>query len=297
MNGDPLTLQEAINAGYVAAGVFGYNSTNNVAAYQDITTSTPGGLPQNTLQAWHGYWIRVLVTEGVTLSYLNPTPQPGIGGGRGANAGGRSLKRTRASSIPHHRSRRNGGCRWWCATRRGTRLARCLGQSTRGADTFVPALDAASPPPFTRNASLSIRFPHADWDAGKASSGTGDFLSDIRRTGAAAKWDIVVNTPQAEQPYVLTWNNTARLPRGLRLTLTDMETGTRRLMNTGVSYTFTPARGRHEPQVPDTGRTPDSGTAVRLQPACRFAYLAGHEFERDDLLRGVRRKRGDSGDP
>jgi hypothetical protein len=242
LNGDPLTLQEAINAGYVTAGVFGFNSTNGVAAYQDITTSTPGGLPQNTLQPWTGYWLRVLVTEGVTLSYINPSPAPGTGGGRGARIGARSLKRTRASSVPI-----TGPGEWRLPlvvrNASGSATSALLGQSTRGADTFVPALDAASPPPFAQSASLSIRFPHADWDTGKASSGTSDFLSDIRRAGASAKWDIVVNTPQSEQPYVLTWNNTARLPRGLRLTLTDMETGTRQLMNTGISYTFTPTRG------------------------------------------------------
>ena len=125
----------------------------------------------------------------------------------------------------------------------GNAASALLGQSTRGADTFVPALDGASPPPFAQSAGLSVRFPHADWDTGKASSGAGNFLSDIRHTGASATWDVVVNTPQAEQPYTLTWNNTARLPRGLRLTLVDMETGTRHLMNTGVSYTFTPAKG------------------------------------------------------
>lgn len=243
-NGDALTLQEALNSGLVAAGVFGYNSNQNVQAYQDITqaTTTTTGLPQNQMAAWTGYWIRVLVTEGVTLSYQNPTPA--TGSGRAAAPGksrARVFKRTRASG----RMTETGGWRLPLLVRDsvGNASGALLGQSPKGSDGFVAALDAASPPPFTRNASLSVRFPHTDWDNGKDSSNTGEFLSDIRRAGSKAQWDVVVNTPQSEQPYTLTWNSTSKLPRGMRLTLVDGETGARRVMNSASSYTFTPGKG------------------------------------------------------
>ena len=243
-NGDALTLQEAIDTGLVAAGVFGYQSNQNVMAYQDITqaTTTTTGLPQNQLVSWSGYWIRVLVTEGVTLSYQNPTPATGTG--RGAAQGKprtRAFKRTRASGHVAEQ----GGWRLPLLIRdsAGNASGALLGQSPKGSDGFVAALDAASPPPFTRNASLSVRFPHVDWDNGKGSSNTGDFLSDIRRAGSKTQWDVVVNTPKAEQPYTLTWNSTTKLPRGMRLTLIDGETGARRVMNSASSYTFTPGKG------------------------------------------------------
>ena len=245
LNGDALTLQEAINAGYVAAGIFGYNTATG--GYQDITVATPGGLAQNIIQSWTGYWLRVMVTEGVTITYINPTPLPAnpVGGGRALNTGLRNGKISRSSHLHLTSVSEIGGWRVPIIVRdsSGNAASALLGQSPRGSDAFLPALDAASPPPFQRAANLSLHFPHSDWDTGKASTGTGEFLSDIRRSGISATWNVVVNTPKSEQPYILNWNNTSKLPRGMRLTLIDQETGTRQMMNTSVSYTFTPSRG------------------------------------------------------
>ena len=46
--------------GYIAPGIFGLiiQSTGN---YEDITSSAVTDVPVNTLEAWKGYWIRVLV--------------------------------------------------------------------------------------------------------------------------------------------------------------------------------------------------------------------------------------------
>ncbi len=245
-NGDALTLQQAVNTGLVATGVFGYNP--GTGAYQDITQAptttgtTVSGPTQNQLSAWTGYWIRVLVTEGVTISYVNPTPATGTGRALAAGkARSRALKRTRASSGTSE----VGGWRLPLIVRDslGNGSGALLGQSPKGSDGFTPSLDAASPPPFTRNASLSVRFPHADWDTGKGSSNVGEFLSDIRRSGSKAQWDVTVNTPTPEQPYTLTWNSVSKLPRGMRLTLVDTENGTSRVMNSASSYTFTPTKG------------------------------------------------------
>lgn len=237
-NGDVLPLADAVTAGYVATGIFGYN---NAGGYQDITTAAPtGGLTQNLLQTWKGYWLRVTVTEGVTIGYINPKQDTS----RGAKRIGSGSLRSRGLHTSA-RTSEIGGWRLPLVVRDGAGniSGAILGQSPRGGDAFVPALDASSPPPFSRNATLSVRFPHPEWDATKSASDGNQYLSDIRHTGAKAAWDVNVSTPLAEQPYVLTWHNMTTLPRGMRLTLVDMETNTRHAMNQGASYTFTPARG------------------------------------------------------
>lgn len=233
-NGDALTLAEAVTAGYVATGVFGYNSTT--ASYVDITQTTPVGIPQNTLETWKGYWIRVLVTEGVTLTYFNPASQPTTGGGRSIR--GRTRTSPRTDTEP-------GAWRMPLSLRDslGNASLATLGQAAKGSESFVPSLDAASPPPFKTGANLGLYFPHADWDTGKAATGTGQFLSDIRSTGTAATWDVIVNVPQTGQSYVLNWSNTAKLPRGMRLTLVDLDSSQKVSMNSVPTYTFTPSRG------------------------------------------------------
>jgi hypothetical protein len=54
---------------------------------------------------------------------------------------------------------------------------------------------------------------------------------------------VTVDLPQAQKSYTLAWSDTARLPRGTRLTLTDIATGTKQLMNTTTRYAFTPNQG------------------------------------------------------
>ena len=238
-NGDVVTLQDAITAGYVAKGIFSYSGTSG---YQDITAAAiSGGTAPNLLQAWTGYWIRVTVTEGVTLGYLNPTPDTT----RGVRGSGANSLRSRAARKTTPRPQEVGGWRMPLVVRdtQGSASGAVLGQSPQGGDNFVPGLDASSPPPFSGRASLGVRFPHPEWDATKSASDGNAYLSDIRHTGSAARWDINVNTPAAEQPYILTWNSGAQLPRGMRLTLVDMATGTRQSMNQATSYTFTPSRG------------------------------------------------------
>ena len=44
--------------------------------------------------------------------------------------------------------------------------------------------------------------------------------------------------PAGDKDYTIAWANTAAVPRGMRLTLVDQSTGTRRAMNTTSSYTF-----------------------------------------------------------
>lgn len=227
LGGEVLTLAEAISRGYIATGIIGFSPS---AGYQDILTTTAQGFPQNTLEAWKGYWIRVLVTEGITLTYNKP------------NTATASTRATRVVNPPANSNHwtipltlRDGD---------GVETSATFGQAPNGADTFVPALHVAEPPPFTRMTVPSVRFPHSDWDKG------GDFLTDIRRSSTRSEWEVVLNAPKPNQTYTLAWQGLTHLPRGTRLTLIDKETGTRSLMQTRASYTF---------------RTGNEGTTRHLQ--------------------------------
>ena len=132
LGGDVLSLADAVTQGYLASGVIAYSSTTG---YNDILTTTDLTIPKNTLEPWKGYYIRVLVTEGVTLTYLNP------------NAPTRSAKfRTRAASAPP------ADLNAWriplmLRDSSGNTTGAVFGQSGKGSDSFTP-LDVASPPAF-----------------------------------------------------------------------------------------------------------------------------------------------------
>lgn len=235
----PVTFAAAVTNGWIAPGVFGYTPDTG---YHDITNANDTTLPAKTLQSWHGYWVRVLVTEGVTLTYLNPSLSQQSRAAR--RSGSKSDIGTRAATPT--RERDSWRVPLFVRDAAGRTATATFGQSPRGDASYVPTLSVASPPPLARGAPLlGIRFPHADWDAGTGGSG-GDFVTDIRRSATRAEWDVVVTVPQAEQTYTLSWGHTAALPRGTRLTLVDTETGTRRLMNSTSSFTFRVGTGRAE---------------------------------------------------
>jgi hypothetical protein len=100
-----------------------------------------------------------------------------------------------------------------------------------------------------------VRFPHSDWDTGHGIGG--DFLSDIRPTGIGSTWNVTVSVPKSQQPYTLTWTNTAQVPKGTTLMLVDTTTNSRILMNTASSYAFTPSQNEttRQFQVIATPRT------------------------------------------
>lgn len=218
-------LSEAISNGWAATGIIGFSSASG---YVDVLTSVDTTVPKNAMEAWKGYWIRVTVTEGLTLTYSNPN-----------NRSARALKVSRAVSAP---PREIGAWSVPLALRdsNGSVSAAVFGQSVRGGETFTSKLDIASPPPFTRGAALGVRFPHADWNTGNGVGG--DFLSDIRHTGLHSEWNVTVSVPKSQEPYTLTWNGIAAAPKGTRLTLVDKTNGSRTLMNTASSYAFTPSQ-------------------------------------------------------
>jgi hypothetical protein len=221
LGGDAVSYAEAITRGWIAAGIVGFSQT---AGYQDITTTNDPNFPRNLLEPWKGYWIRVRVTDGLTITYIQPRS-------RSAH--------TRSEPLPILAD----GWRVPLVLRDavGNRSEALLGQASQGSDTFNPALHIASPPPFTRAPTLAVRFPHTEWDAGTGGKG-GDFLTDIRPLGRRSEWNVMVTVPQAEQSYTLSWQDVARVPRGTRLTLVDLDSGVRQLMNSTSNYTFRAGR-------------------------------------------------------
>lgn len=220
-----VSLADAIQAQWVYAGITAFTSAGG---YVDITDPNETIVTQNTMHAWQGYWIRVRVTEGVTIIYSNPN-----------NRSAQAMKLSRSIKAP---VRQTSAWSVPLALRdsSGNVSAAVFGQSPEGTDTFNSKLDVASPPPFTRAATLAVRFPHSDWDTGYGAGG--DFLADIRHTGIRSEWNVTVSVPKSQEPYTLTWNGTAKAPKGTRLTLVDMSNGLRTLMNTASSYVFTPAQ-------------------------------------------------------
>ncbi len=225
LGGDSVDLAGAVANEWVAVGITGFSPS---AGYVDILTSADPTVPKNTLEPWKGYWIRVRVTEGVTIIYSNPN-----------NRSARALKVSRSSATP---TKEMGSWSVPLLLRdsRGSVSGAHFGQSKQGAETFKSAQDAASPPPFSRAATLAVRFPHSDWDAGNGVGG--DFLSDFRHSGTHSEWNVTVSVPRAQEPYTLTWSDTAKVPKGTRLTLLDKTSGSRTQMISASSYVFTPAQ-------------------------------------------------------
>ena len=224
LGGDVASYTEAITRGWIAAGIIGFSPS---AGYQDITTTTNTNFPLNTLESWKGYWLRVLVTEGLVITYANPNS-------RAARIGTRAVQPTKQPGTWQvNFTVRDGD---------GNTTGAVFGQAPNGSDTYNPAVHVASPPLFTRAADLSVRFPHSDWNNGWSSNG-GDFLTDLRRTGTRSTWDVTVSVPQGEKDYTVAWEGLGGVPRGTRLLLTDKETNSRVLMNTASSYSFRAAKG------------------------------------------------------
>ena len=73
--------------------------------------------------------------------------------------------------------------------------------------------------------------------------GDGTFISDIRRSNSRSVWNVTVTVPADSQEYTLGWNDAALVPKGLRLTLTDLDTGNKQALNSTTRYTFQMTKG------------------------------------------------------
>ena len=232
-NSDGISFGDAVNNNLVSALPFSWDP--GTVAYS--TTSTIDGTN------WQGYWLRVLVPNGITL--LLPAP----------DATGRAAQVHRAAlSRGFHRA--PAAAPDWSVRLRATQavsvvlknapalrsanVALGVGRSVKPVG-FDNRYDLEAPPAIV--STLSMRFPHKEWGDGKS---TGNYVADYRAaTLAAAKatWDMEVQTPTAGAVTV-TWDGLTKLPKTTRLTLIDGASGVRTALRSRSSYTFSAVAGQ-----------------------------------------------------
>lgn len=215
----PVGLQEAIERGWIVAQDFQVAPGFFVKAVAWDYNPARGYVPVTTLQPWKGYFIRVGVTEGVSITYPNPT--------RAGRAPSVSRAAPAVSDDP-------GAWAIPLTVRdpNGRGATAYLGHSSRASAGFDARLDALRPPDFSRSAP-SLAFSHPDWGAN-----AGDYFSDIRRPGTREPWELTVYTPEPEKTYTLSWENLNGVPRSTRLVLVDVATGKRQYLQGASGYSF-----------------------------------------------------------
>jgi hypothetical protein len=202
----PVTLAEAVNRGWVVAQSIPNVGQSALWAY----SPSSGYMPVQSLDAWSGYWIRVLVSEGVTLTY--PSPQS---------------KASRAATTRSAKSASGWAVQLTVSDAAGKGATVVVGQSPDRVATGRAEL----PPPFAVSAP-------AMWVEPASSETSGRYYSDIRTAGDRNSWRITVRTPTPKTDYTLRWSLPPSVPRTTRLCLVDVSTGRRRYMQSETSVTF-----------------------------------------------------------
>lgn len=208
---DPVSFATAVSKGWIGGKIWRYNPSTN--SYEEATT----------LQPWEGYWLRVLVTEGVTLTFpaLSPT-----------------RRATTRTTLPQS---------GWLVTltaRAGDSMAQVrLGQAPSATEQFDPAWDSGAPPEFGQMLGFAVQ--NFDW--GRYA---GRYAVDIRREGTKSIWRLQVRSPAPETDVTLMWNDLRAVPKGTRLVLLDEASGRRYNLRTVSSVTLrTDSSGMRNLQV------------------------------------------------
>jgi len=155
--------------------------------------------------AWRGYWLRVYAPQGVSLIVPGPdTP-------------GRAVK-TRAL-VPLASAKPD-----WALTLRatqGTRQSQLqLGAAPGATRAFDPRWDAEAPPSVAPGLSLAVE--------SDAATAGGRIVSDFRSPAEASKttWNLTLTGAQTGNTTVV-WEGLASVPKSVRLTLIDLQSGAR----------------------------------------------------------------------
>jgi hypothetical protein len=225
---DPVPFATAVSKGWVGGTIWRYNPTNN--SYE----------PATTLQPWEGYWLRVLVAEGVTLTFPAPAT------------------RTRRASSRTEMPKPD-----WLVTltaSTGGSVGRVqVGQSSHASAGFDPAFDREVPPAFEQMLSFSIQ--NADWGVY-----AGRYAVDVRADGTKTAWNLQLRTPAPEMDVTLTWNDLRSVPKRTRLILVDAVSGRRYNLRTVSSITLrTDATGTRQLQLVAEPQTEGSLRIVGLR--------------------------------
>ncbi|MGC8666927.1 MAG: hypothetical protein ACP5VE_02260 [Chthonomonadales bacterium] len=211
----PRDLQTAISLGWIAAQ--NIPQVGQVAVWQFDPAN--GYTPASSLDPWRGYWIRVNVSEGLTITYPNP---------------GRSVKTGQAQ-----RSSSPTAPQGWSAILRvraedGSASSVILGRADGAADGYDARFDALLPPGFSR-AGPTVSFPHPEWGAN-----AGEYYSEVHSPLSPAPWDFRVTVPDPRKVYTLNWPGYHNPPGGTRLVLVDPSNGRRVYLDRASAYTFVP---------------------------------------------------------
>lgn len=220
---DPVSFATAVSKGRVGGKIWRYNPSTN--SYEEATT----------LQPWEGYWLRVLVTEGVTLTFPAPSP---------------TRRATTHPTLPQS---------GWLVTltaRAGNSMAQVrLGQAPSATEQFDPAWDSEAPPEFGQMLGFAVQNPGWGKYAGR-------YAVDVRRDGISTTWQLQVRSPAPEMDVTLTWKDLRTVPKGTRLVLVDEASGRRYNLRTVSSVTLrTDSSGMRYLQVI---AEPQRGVDVRI---------------------------------
>lgn len=245
---DPVPFATAVNKGWVGGTIWRYNPAIN--SYEAATT----------LQPWEGYWLRVLVTEGVTLTFPAPA------------------SRSRLVSRAQPAAQAQGEWQIVLTANTGDSRAQVrLGQAASASDRFDPAFDSEAPPEFGQM--LAFGAVNPGWG-----NFAGRYAVDVRRSGTRTTWNLQVRTPAPDREVTLTWGDLRAVPKEVRLLLVDEATGRRYNLRTVSSLTLrTDKTGTRnlqllaEPQAGGTLRI----TGLRAQRTRGGAYSIQYTLSAD----------------
>ncbi len=220
---DPVPFATAVSKGWVGGTVWRYNPL--AGSYE----------PATVLQPWEGYWLRVLVTEGVTLTFPAPTGRTITGRTMAQNREGWQV--TLTARVQHFAAQIR------------------VGQAPSASERFDPAWDSEAPPAFEGMMMFAVL--NGDWGAY-----AGRYAVDVRRENARCAWQLLVQTPAPESDATLTWNDLRSVPQGTRLVLVDEASGRRYNLRTVSSVTVrTDSSGARRMQLI---AEPQSATPLRI---------------------------------
>lgn len=199
----PVSYAQAVSNGWVRPGIWGWQGSG---AYARVDGETP-----TNLQPSQGYYLYAVPARGVSLIF-NPNAATAIAATT-AQANSWSVPLVAATSATRDAGNAFGV---------GTRVA------------------AAKPPAGER--AVTLRFlssGSSEADAGGAGAASGwadSFLAEMERSGS---WDFVVEGAAKGERVALSWGDLAKVPEGVRLSLTDGKSGKSQRLNRGASYAWT----------------------------------------------------------
>ncbi len=212
-DGVEMSLQNALSTGVLQNGLFTYG----IGGYRLSTELVP----------FTGYWQNAL--QNCTLVVEEPV------GGLAAREAARRLAEAKAGRRPLVATPPGG---WVCplVVKCGNLTDQALYFGAGATNGYDAQYDVAKPPFVDFAPSVYGAFAHPEW--GKMAAGSA-FAADVRaKVESKTTWDLTVKTSAVGEQTVVSWPDLSALPRDLRATWVDLETGKRLQMRTTASYSY-----------------------------------------------------------